>query len=249
MSSEFGQDLMRIIEQSEDDVASQIRVNHHRELRVVDAALEQILQGLDAFASMKGRPDNRLESARLFLATRSFNSLRTARQVLEHGYYQQASTLVRMSMEDQLIAEDAENHPPTLCALLDDNGRISRGELTYGKMAERISPEAREAWNQGYGDLSERAAHPRRMSLLALTTLRPDGRVTLRPGSHYYDEVEVKVVLYYLVTQLVAVMRTVSLLTANVGSTWVEDAIQTFDDVNTLWRQIDEWAQQQLSMG
>ena len=54
-------------------------------------------------------------------------------------------------MEDQLVAEDAETHPPTLDALLDDKGSISSGDLTYGKMAERISPEAKKAWDEKYG--------------------------------------------------------------------------------------------------
>ena len=141
MSAEFRQRHMRVIELNENDVASQIRMNHGRELEVVDAALDQILQGLDAFAYVKQRPDSRLEDAQMYLAVRSFNSLHIARQLLEHGYYQQASALVRMAMEDQLVAEDAETHPPTLDALLHDNGSISSGDLTYGKMAERISPE------------------------------------------------------------------------------------------------------------
>ena len=113
MSAEFRQRHMRVIELNENDVASQIRMNHGRELEVVDAALDQILQGLDAFAYVKQRPDSRLEDAQMFLAVRSFNSLHIARQLLEHGYYQQASALVRMAMEDQLVAEDAETHPPT----------------------------------------------------------------------------------------------------------------------------------------
>ena len=50
MSAEFRQRHMRVIELNENDVASQIRMNHDRELEVVDAALDQILQGLDAFA-------------------------------------------------------------------------------------------------------------------------------------------------------------------------------------------------------
>ena len=165
MSAEFRQRHMRVIELNENDVASQIRMNHGRELEVVDAALDQILQGLDAFAYVKQRPDSRLEDAQMFLAVRSFNSLHVARQLLEHGYYQQASALVRMAMEDQLVAEDAETHPPTLDVLLDDKGSISSGDLTYGKMAERISPEAKKAWDEKYGDLSERAAHPRHLSL------------------------------------------------------------------------------------
>ena len=87
MSAEFRQRHMRVIELNENDVASQIRMNHGRELEVVDAALDQILQGLDAFAYVKQRPDGRLEDAQMFLAVRSFNSLHVARQLLEHGYY------------------------------------------------------------------------------------------------------------------------------------------------------------------
>ena len=48
-------------------------------------------------------------------------------------------------MEDQLVAEDVETHPPTLDALLDDKGSISSGDLTYGKMVERISPEVQKS--------------------------------------------------------------------------------------------------------
>ena len=169
----------------------------------------------------------------MFLAVRSFNSLHIARQLLERGYYQQASALVRMAMEDQLVSEDAETHPPTLDALLDDKGSISSGDLTYGKMAERISPEAKKAWDEKYGDLSERAAHPRRLSLLALTTVRR----TVRPGGHY-DEVQVKVTFLYLLEQLGQVLRTVGLLIANVGCPWVEGARPALRDMTVLYREI-----------
>ena len=236
MSVELGQRYMRVIELNEIDVATQIRMTHGRELEVVDAALGQILQGLDAFAYVKQRPDSRLENAQMFLAVRSFNSLHTARQLLERGYYQQASTLVRMAMEDQLVAEDAETHPPTLDALLDAKGSISSGDLSYGKMAERISPEAKKAWDEKYGDLSARAAHPRRLSLLMLTTVRR----TVRPGAHY-DEVQVKVTILYLLEQLGQVLRTVGVLTANVGSPWVEGASPALRDMTTLYREIVEW--------
>ena len=236
MSVELGQRYMRVIALNEIDVATQIRMTHGRELEVVDAALGQILQGLDAFAYVKQRPDSRLENAQMFLAVRSFNSLHTARQLLERGYYQQASTLVRMAMEDQLVAEDAETHPPTLDALLDAKGSISSGDLSYGKMAERISPEAKKAWDEKYGDLSARAAHPRRLSLLMLTTVRR----TVRPGAHY-DEVQVKVTILYLLEQLGQVLRTVGLLTANVGSPWVEGARPALRDMTTLYREIVEW--------
>ena len=65
---------------------------------MVEAALDQALCGLSEFDAQKQKPDNRLESAMLFLATRSFNSIRTAMRVLELGYYQQAEALVRMTM-------------------------------------------------------------------------------------------------------------------------------------------------------
>ena len=235
MSAEFRQRHMRVIELNENDVASQMRMNHGRELEVVDAALDQILQGLDAFAYVKQRPDSRLEDAQMFLAVRSFNSLHTARQLLEHGYYQQALALVRMAMEDQLVAEDAETHPPTLDALFDDKGSISSGDLTYGKMAGRISPEAKAAWDEKYGIISAGAAHPRRLSLLLLTTVRR----TVRPGGHY-DEVQVKMTFLYLLEQLGQVLRTVGLLTANAGCPWVEGARPTLRDMTALYREISQ---------
>ena len=243
MSAEFRLRHMRAIELNENDVAAQIRMKHGRELEVVDAALDHILRGLDHFAHVKGRPDSRLEDAQMFLAVRSFNSLHIARQVLERGYYQQASTLIRMAMEDQLVAEDAETHPPTLDALLEGKGSISKGNLTYGKMAERISPEAKKTWDDRYGDLSARAAHPRPLSLLALTTVRR----TVRPGGHY-DEAQAKLTFLHLLEQLGNVLRTVGLITVNAGSPWVEGARPALSDMTTLYREIDEWFQRRLQV-
>ena len=241
MSAEIRRRHIRKIALNEKDVASQIRRNHGRELEVVDAVLDQILQGLDDFAYFKQRADSRLEGAQVFLAVRSFNSLHVARQVLERGYYQQASALIRMAMEDQIVAEDAENHPPTLDALLNGKGSISSGELAYSKMAGRISPEAKRAWDEKYGDLSERAAHPRRKSLLALATVRQ----TVRPGGHY-DEVQVKVTFLYILEQLGQVLRTVGVLTTNMGSSWVEGSRTALKDMTVLYREIVEWFEQRL---
>ena len=243
MPAESRQRHLRGVESNENEVAAQTRERRGHELAAVDSALDQILQGFDALANLKAGPDSRLEEAQVILAVRSFNSLHTARQVLEQGYYQQASTLVRMAMEDQLVSEDAERHPPTLDALLDGKGSINSGDLTFGKMAERISPEARETWDLNYGNLSERAAHPRRKSLMALVTARG----TLPPGGNY-DEVGVNAVLFYLLDQLQMVLRTVGVLTESAGSPWLEGAAPVFNDVIALHRQIDEWARQQLEM-
>ena len=235
------------IEKIEDMVASTIMTVHAHELEIVDAALDQIFRGFDDFRSRKSKPTNRLESARLFLVTRSFNSLRVARQTLERGYYQQALTLVRMAMEDQLIAEDAESHPSTLDALLDGKGKLGRGDLALGQMAKRWSPDAKVVWDQNYGILSERAAHPRLESMKGLTAVGPDGQVTLRPGCHY-DEVEVKIVLFYLLRELVLVMTTIAVVTDQVEIDWVTGAMPAFKEVDSLWKQIDKWAGEQLGV-
>ena len=249
----FGQGLdyhmhsyMQRIDEIEDDIAATIRKRHPSELEVVHAALSQILRGLDDFGTKKGRPDSRLESARLFLSTRSFNSIRIALLTLEKGYYQQALTLVRMAKEDQLIAQEIEKCPQTLTALLDGQGRFSKRNLSLGKMAERISPSAKGVWNDDYGTLSKRGAHPRVESMKGLIAIDPDGQLTLRAGSHY-DEVEVNAVLYYLVRTLEEIMETVAKLTYPVGSRWMNDALTVFNEVDSPWRRIDEWAGEELA--
>ena len=241
MTADLRRRHMRAIELNENDVASQMRMNHRREFEVIDAALDQILQGLDDFAYLKQRPDSRLEDAQMFLAVRSFNSLRIAREILERGYYQQASALIRMSMEDQLVAEDAESYPPTLDALNQDKGFLRRRDLKFDKMAERISPEFKKAWGEKYGDLSERAAHPRPQSLLALATVRR----TVRPGGHY-DEHHLKVTFLYLLEQLGQVMRTVGILTANANSPWVEGARPALREMTNLYRETVDWFERHL---
>ena len=232
------------LERIENEVASAIRADHARELAVVDDVLNQIIIGFNDFSSRKGKPDNRLESARIFLAIRSFNSLRTARQTLALGYYQQAMTLVRMAMEDQRVAEDAETHDLTLDAL-DGNGKIGRGDLALTKMAARISPKAKEVWDSDYGYLSEYAAHPRGKSLRGLLSTGLDGQITLQVGSNY-DVVNVNTVLYYLLRQLMLVCKHVAVLTDQAGSDWAARSKSTFDKVMSLWPQIDEWARVQL---
>ena len=182
------------INQLDQATADTIRENHSVELEVFETALDQLIRGFYDFSSLKPRPDNRLESARLFLSTRSINSLRIALQSLERGYYQQAMTLVRMVYEDQLVAKDIENHPPTLKALLEGEGRIGKGQFTFAEMAKRISPEAKAKWDDDYGKLSEYAAHTRLASIRGLNTIGPDGQEVLQLGSQY-DKVRTMITL------------------------------------------------------
>ena len=233
------------VDKTDAETAAIIREGHAREFSAVEAALDDILRGLSDYGSRKGKPDNRLESARLFLTTRSFNALRTAAQVLERGYYQQAMVLVRMAMEDQMVALDSESHPATLSALLDDDSKLGRGDLALGKMAERVSAKTKEAWDDDYGMLSRYGAHPRRGSIEELVEVGPDGQIVLRPGSHY-DETWVNVVLYYTLRELVHVLATVAKITASAGINWATGAMSTLEEVDTLWRQIDRRAREEL---
>ncbi len=231
---------------SDAEVASAVRAAHNRELSLVEEALDQILRAHSAFAVQKPKPDNPLESARLFLVTRSFNSLRIAAQVLECGYYQQAMSLVRMAKEDQAVAEDCERNPEALSVLLGGEGKLGRGGLSMNEMAERVSPKAKEAWASNYGFLSEHGAHPRAKSMEGLLRSGPNGELLLQPGGHY-DDVLVNVVLYYLLEEVLRVFETVAKATVSAGINWLtSDAGAVHDQVFTLWEQLAEWIRKQL---
>ena len=233
------------IDRTDDKTASTLRERHAHELRAGEAALDAIIRGLTEFGPENRHRDDDLESARLLLATRTFNSLRAAFQVLERGYYQQAMALVRMAMEDGLVALDIEHHPPTLAALLDGQGKLGKGKLTFGKMAERVSAKRREVWGNDYGMLSEHGAHTRLNSLRGLVVVGSDGQQVIRPGGHY-DETWVNVVLYYAMRELVQVIATVAKVTASAGSDWITSALPIQKELDSLWRQIDERAREEL---
>ena len=233
------------IDKTDSETASIIQERHAREIRAAESALDEVLRGLSDFGSQKQHLDSDIEAARFFLTTRSFNSVRTALQVLERGYYQQAMALVRMAMEDQLVAQDLESHPPTLDALFYGKGTISSGELTLGKMAERVSSKAKVAWHDDYGGLSKFGTHPRVESMQGLIITDSDGRATLRAGGHY-DEVWINFVLYHLFRELVQMFATVGKLTTFAGIDWFTSAMPTLEEINSLWRQIDEQARREL---
>ena len=232
---------LQSIDNTGDETAVTIQKEHASELEVVYEALDHILRGLSDFGSRKQKPDNKLESARLFLATRSFNSIRIAMIALERGYYQQASALVRMAMEDRLVARDIENHRPTLDALLGGEGKLG----TFGKMAERVSPKAKEVWDIEYGWLSKFAAHTRYESMRGLVVTGTDGQTTLGPGGRY-DKIEVMAGLYSVLRMLVFNMEIVTKVTYSAGIDWIVDAMPVFKKVEALLQEIDDWASEQI---
>ena len=234
------------IDKADADTIKVMRKRHGYEFSVVEEGLDYILQGVSAFGEYKQDADYPLEHARLSLVTRSFNSLRTALLMLEGGYYQQAMTLVRMAMEDQLVARDIENHPSTLAALLDDDGKLGKGELTFAKMARRVSDRTGEVWDYDYGALSQYGAHPRAGSMWGLGDIGTDGRILLRPGGKY-DEVWVNFVLYYMLRELLQVFATIVKVMRAANIAWAIP-MSTLEKVDSLWRQIDDHAREELGV-
>ena len=160
---------IRRAEEVENEVASIIRTNHSSELIVVDTSIELVLRGIDELSTRALSSFSHLERVRLLLLIKSSTSLRVARQSFERGYYQQTLTLIRTVMEDQLAANDVEIHPGTLAVLVKD-GEGTKERLNFGNMAKRISPEAKEVWDDDYGTISKHAAHVRPESIQALIT-------------------------------------------------------------------------------
>lgn len=232
------------LRQRDERTTSTIQEKHEDDLVLAEEALELILRGWTEFASQKQRPDNPLESARLFLVTRSFNSLRMALPTLEQGYYQQAMALTRMAMEDQLITHDIEIHAPTLDTLLS-----GKGSLRAKFMAKRLSPKAKAAWDSDYSTLSRYATHPEFTSLQWLNSVGSDGLPNLLPGSSY-DREKFLIALYYLLGELVKVMETMAKASYSAGIDWdanlVSDYTSAVEKIERRWQQISEWAREQV---
>ena len=239
-------EFLQGIDRIEVQTAFATRARHAREFKILHDALEQLVSGWSDLSALPKRPKARLQVARGLLIVRTFNSVRTALQVLELGYCQQAMALVRMAVEDQLVADDIEHHPPTLAALLDGDGQLGKGELTFGRMAERLSPKAKAAWDARYGMLSEHGAHPRLKSMLGLVATNPSASQRgMRPGSHY-DALSVRAVLLYAAQTLVQAMATFVKLADEVGLDWAATAMPAFKAVDSLWKELDAWASDQL---
>ncbi len=158
---------------------------HSKELRIIEDLLTCCLRGFTRLGAFTPTGDNQLQHAQLLLATRSFNSVRCAHELMQPGYYSQALTLIRSAMEDNLTALDCAECEATLRALLVGEGRLGQGKLTYTEMAKRQGAGVHKAWKNNYGGLSEYAAHARRKSLMVLVD---PATHNLRLGS-YYDRV------------------------------------------------------------
>ena len=172
------------LEELETKVRGETRQRHGPVLECLEALLNCYLEGfreLDHFTSTEG---NEREQVWVFLVTKSFNSMRWAFHLLQHGYYTQALTLIRTVWEDWLVCEDCVNRPDTVIATLGKGGRVP----SFKKMADRMEEPLRSDWigeSQGdegtYGVLST-FAHPRAR---AIHVIRNPESGVIRLGPNY----------------------------------------------------------------
>lgn len=167
----MGESYLDSLEQKERKVLSEVVRRFEGEMEVAYAALEYVISTYhDAISKLPETPE---DLARLLLLSRSINSFRAALKLWPCGFYQEVLALLRMAMENALIARDLDN-PETLKALLRGEGKLGRGDLALPKMAQRITseyssefPESsepsefKERWYWSYQAASVTSVHPR----------------------------------------------------------------------------------------
>ena len=225
------------LQRFEEVVVTQTREAWSGELDAIRSGLDEILRGMDELASLKPSPEDELELARRSLALRKFNSMWAALGLLERGCYQQSLALVRMAMEDRLVAIDVEKHPRTLEAYLHDPDEKWKGKLSFKSMASRCSPKEMELWDHDYGIASALASHPRAGSFRTLADNGPGQRPTLHVGNRYNGPL-VRVILGYLLIELLYLLAQMEILTYSVGGNWAMDAEVFAAKALSAWRRI-----------
>ncbi len=99
----------RSLEDNDAQVQKATVKQHSEELKLIEDLLTQCRRRFTRLGSFTIGEDNRLGYAQLLLATRGFNSLHCAYELLQLGYYTQAMTLVRSTMEDNLLRWTLKN--------------------------------------------------------------------------------------------------------------------------------------------
>lgn len=126
-----------------EDIESQIKgtsiAKHGEEIKLMTSVSEAYIKGFEYIDAFTYTKENEVETAWLFLVTRSFHSIRCAMQLTLMGYYSQALSLLRTVTEDWLICFDCYNYPLTLQAILHETFKIPDNtlKLTYKHMAIR----------------------------------------------------------------------------------------------------------------
>lgn len=116
-----GQDMMRSLEVN---VASTIGESYAQELATVDDALGQMLVGLAEVVRLP--PDSTMNHARTILAARAYNSMRSARILLQLGYHEQVLALMRIGLESYMTI-----------ACVEDNSKTAKRVINGGEVSVR----------------------------------------------------------------------------------------------------------------
>lgn len=229
MKREQMSDILEGIVESERQVRTAALHRYGEEFKIIETAIEFIIEHTNLFSNLTLDTLGPLQAARLSLIVRSLHSMRMATLALTFGYYQQSLALLRMVAEDQLVARDAERHPPTLDALMINPARIE----PFSEMAKRESSEFGMHWKDYYGMLSESGAHPRPESVGGLIAFDPIRKVhTLQP-TPLYDESKMENILCVTKIELKEMIETVLDLVkyahqnrvpmSNLGKIWTKD--------------------------
>ncbi len=161
------------------DNVGESRRKHEQRLAVLESSLDIVIEGFNQFAKKSGTPQSDTERVRLMLTVRAFRAVHVALVVAQMAYYNQAILLARAAMEDLLMAEVADQHPPVLEALNIENGdntpRFGRGELRIERLTDFLPDDFKSQWKEEYSNASKLGSHPSIDSLDTQLVLGEDG--------------------------------------------------------------------------
>ncbi len=207
------------LEKIESDVKITTLELKKTELNIIENLLNKYLYGFRLMREFKIGEISRLELSWLLLVIRAFNSLRCSYDLLQKGYYTQASILIRSAEEDYITCRHCEICPETVEALLTGNPRMKR----FNSMAKDISTKFYESWKVNYGQLSE-IAHPRQLAMGMIANWE-ESKMNL--GANYIEDHFIAVSHALLKTAVSMTEFLVKLLGDN-AEQWRKESYQEF---------------------
>ena len=137
---------------------------HQEEVNLMTTVINMYINGFNLIDSFTFTEDNEVETAWLFLVTRSFHSMRCAIQLIIMGYYGQAISLLRTITENIFICHDCVENKKTIEAILYNKYKIpdSTQGLSFRQMAKRTGNM--KIYESDY-DHQSRVNHPTALSL------------------------------------------------------------------------------------
>ena len=157
--------------QYEDKCVRETMSKHGAEAEIMYGLLNTFIVGFNlvtSFTREEGKND--VTYALIFLVTHSFHSMLCSAKIMLKGYYSQAASIIRTSVEDWFICCDCKSNIKTLDAIINNSDRIpSRGELSFKQMAIRIKAE--KVYEQDYAHASK-FSHPSSLGMAILNDLK-----------------------------------------------------------------------------